>query len=394
MIFREPELGPREQRVLGEICALGQRLKFNLQNSSIRWSGLLARNLMADAIRGSNSIEGHVVSKEDALAAVDKVEPQEASETAWINVVHYRETMEYILCLSNVPDFGYSRDLVRSLHYMMMRHDGRANPGTWRQGAIYVRNSGNAELVYVGPPPEQVSSLMLELARYLTSNDAHVQTRPVRAAMAHLNLTMIHPFSDGNGRMARALQTLALARGGILDPTFSSIEEYLGANRLAYYDVLAEVGGGKWQPTWDALPWIRFCLTAHFKQAKTVQRKLAEIAAIGEDVEKELSRVGLPDRAAPALVNAVRGEKLRNPSYRVAAGVSQIVASRDLKQLTDAGLLGARGKKRGRFYEASDQLRSLTTGHVDKTPIEDPFDGTPSETPPDMEHAVATPATT
>jgi Fic family protein len=51
----------------------------------------------------------------------------------------------------------------------------------------------------------------------------------VDVAMMHLNLVMIHPFRDGNGRVARALQTLVTARGQVLEPTFSSIEEWLGA---------------------------------------------------------------------------------------------------------------------------------------------------------------------
>ena len=65
---------------------------------------------------------------------------------------------------------------------------------------------------------------------------------------------MIHPFSDGNGRMGRALQTLVLARDGILSPPFSSIEEYLGAksNTEAYYDVLRTGAAGTWQPERDA----------------------------------------------------------------------------------------------------------------------------------------------
>ena len=66
----------------------------------------------------------------------------------------------------------------------------------------------------------------------------------VRAAMAHLNLVLIHPFRDGNGRMARALQTLVLSRGGIGEPAFSNIEEWLGGNTEDYYRVLAATGGG------------------------------------------------------------------------------------------------------------------------------------------------------
>jgi Fic family protein len=50
----------------------------------------------------------------------------------------------------------------------------------------------------------------------------------VRAAMAHLHLVSVHPFGDGNGRIARIVQSLVLAREGLLSPEFASIEEYLG----------------------------------------------------------------------------------------------------------------------------------------------------------------------
>jgi Fic family protein len=57
----------------------------------------------------------------------------------------------------------------------------------------------------------------------------------VRGAMAHLNLVMIHPYRDGNGRMARALQTLTISRQTIVEPAFSNIEEWLGHNTDDYY---------------------------------------------------------------------------------------------------------------------------------------------------------------
>jgi len=92
----------------------------------------------------------------------------------------------------------------------------------------------------------------------------------VRAAMGHLNLAMIHPFSDGNGRMARCLQTLVLAREGLLDPAFCSIEEYLGRNTHEYYSVLADVGGANGSRPTTQCPGFDFCLAAHFNQATTL----------------------------------------------------------------------------------------------------------------------------
>jgi len=60
-----------------------------------------------------------------------------------------------------------------------------------------------------------VPGLVEELCTELTEADQDAKNRMIRAAMAHLNLVMIHPFGDGNGRMARCLQTLVLARGGV-----------------------------------------------------------------------------------------------------------------------------------------------------------------------------------
>lgn len=67
----------------------------------------------------------------------------------------------------------------------------------------------------------------------------------------------------------RALQTLVLAREGVVHPLFSSIEEWLGRNTQDYYAVLAHVGEGSWNPTNSALPWVRFCLKAHYQHRPT-----------------------------------------------------------------------------------------------------------------------------
>jgi hypothetical protein len=148
----------------------------------------------------------------------------------------------------------------------------------------------------------------------------------------------------------------------------------LGRNTQAYYDVLVEVGGGGWNPERDALPWIRFCLTAHYRQAKSAERRLAAIADIGSEVEFELDQRKLPERAAVALVNTALGERLRNSAYRHHADVSALLASRDLKSLADSGLLVAKGAKRGRYYRAGPWLQECATRHRHTAPIEDPYE--------------------
>jgi hypothetical protein len=177
--------------------------------------------------------------------------------------------------------------------------------------------------------------------------------------MAHLNLTMIHPFKDGNGRMARALQTLLLTREGILSPIFSSIEEWLGQNTGSYHRILAQTGEGKWSPANSALPWVRFCFHAHYQQGATLIKRNNEIGRLWDMVSAGVHLSGLDERAESPLIDAALGYRVRNQRYRVDAKISEVVASRDLKRLCENGLLLPVGEKRGRFYAASEKLKKM-----------------------------------
>lgn len=372
MIYEAPALTAAELAVCERIDVMKEELRNNVGTSPKRWPGLLRRSTFARAIQGSISIEGYDVTIDDAIAAAGGGKPIDADEAAWAAVSGYRTAMTYVLQLAEDPHFAYSTDLLRSLHFMMMHHDLPRNPGRWRPGAIYVRDDAKRETVYEGPDPELVAPLMGELAIALNApSDA---PSVVRAAMAHLNLVMIHPFSDGNGRMARCLQTLVLARTGTLAPVFSSIEEYLGRNTHAYYQVLSEVGAGAWHPERDARPWVRFCLTAHFRQVTTLLRRTQVIRQLWDEMEITVAALGLPERTLLALTEAAAGYRIRNASYRAVADVSDAVASRDLKLLVDNGLLLPQGEKRGRAYVSSMELRETFLRIAGaRLPIPDPF---------------------
>jgi len=200
----------------------------------------------------------------------------------------------------------------------------------------------------------------------------------VRAAMAHLNLVMIHPFRDGNGRMARCLQTLVIARDRINAPVFSSVEEYLGRNTQAYYDVLAAVGQGGWHPEHDARPWIRFMLRAHYRQAKTHLRRIEEIERLYAECSELAAAHRLPERCAAGLSDIALGLRLRRNSYRSvvesSAGeeISGLTATRDLQAMVRAGLLLPRGETRGRYYVGSPSILAVRAAiRADRPPRDD-----------------------
>lgn len=249
--------------------------------------------------------------------------------------------------------------LLQSLHFMMMKHDLSKHPGRWRLGAVWVSNADDG-VVYEAPHRDLVEPLIDEFIEQLASAEGPAM---VTAAMAHLNLTLIHPFSDGNGRMARCLQTLVLASDGVLAPEFCSIEEYLGRNTAAYYEALSAVSGGVWSPHRSARSWIQFCLTAHYRQARRTLARIRETEALWDRCEQAAARHRLPSRVVGALCDAARGRRLRRSLYlkitRSSSGepLSGPLATRDLTAMASAGLLKPVGATRGRYYLPTVQLR-------------------------------------
>lgn len=360
-VFQAPALAGDEREVLALIDKLREELRDRVAEPR-RWNGSLRRMSFAKAVQGSNSIEGYDASLDDVVAAVDGEPTVGADARTEEALVGYRDAMTYVLQIADDETISVDEGLLKGLHFMMLKHDLGKNPGKWRPGAIYVRREATGEIVYEGPGHDLVPALIQEMLRQLREDDCHVV---VKAAMAHLNLVMIHPYSDGNGRMARCLQTLVLARDKIVVPVFSSIEEFLGRNAQTYYEVLGDVGQGSRRPENDARPWVRFCLRAHFLQARTLLQRREEIEAVWLACYRLVEQHGLAERCTAALVDAAHGFRVRRRSYQNAARLSwaeevpDVTASRDLRAMVEKGLLEPVGERRSRHYLASKQLTDI-----------------------------------
>jgi len=312
------------------------------------------------------------------MAAVDDEEPEIDPKTeTWMAINGYKAALTYVLQLADDPYFDYSTDLLRSLHFMMLGYDMGKHPGRWRPGATWVKREATGEAVYEGPDAAVVPGLMQELVQSLRPADG--LPAMVRAALAHLNLVMVHPFSDGNGRMGRALQTLVLAREGVIDPRFSSIEEILAKFTAEYYGVLAQVGQGAWHPERDPLPFIRFCIGLHHRQAQVWLWRIRQMDKLWIAIEEEGKRRKLNERMHFALADAAAGIKVTNSRYRKSVDVSDQVASKDFKVLADAGLLVPKGERRGRYYVAGQWLQDLRKKLHERMELLDPFADTPQK---------------
>ena len=380
MIFQAPETSPEDRQVLDLITEQRQQLRHHVNQNPVRWTGFLRQNAFARAVQGSNSIEGFDASVDETNEIIDHEKPEAVAEETYRALSGYQNAMTYVLQVHDDPLFDLNPQFLKSLHFMMMSYDLTKRPGQWRPGAVFVVNEQSGEMVYEGPDSDLVPALIDELIEQIQNPDEVSPT--IRAAMAHLNLTMIHPFKDGNGRLARAVQTLVMAREGIVSPILSSIEEWLGRNTTAYYATLTGVGQGSWHPEHDASPWIRFCLRAHYQQAATLTKRNREIGLVWEQIDRLIKLNSLPTRVETALIHAAFGLRVRNYRYRSDNEISGVVASRDLRKLCEHGLLTPVGERRGRYYIASDFLKQIREKARDKRKAGDPYEIIKADTQP------------
>lgn len=370
-LFSTPEPDLEDEQVIAEIHDVRATL-VDVLRAPKRWNGLLRRTATARAIQGSNTIEGYTVSDEDAVAAVDDEPPLSADEATWMEILAYRRVLTYVLNVATEPGFVIDEAVLRSMHFMLLDHDLSKTPGRYRTKEIFVRDDQRGVNVYDGPAGDLVPELMRALSNALATPSADDPL--VRGAMAHLNLVMIHPFRDGNGRMARALQTMVLAQDNVVEPTFSSIEEWLGSNTRDYYDVLAATGRGSWQPDNDATLWVKFNLRAHHMQAQTMRRRFDEAETQWHKIDDLLGEHKLNERIGTALFDALLGLRVTRPSYVKLTELDERTATRDLVKAAELGLLEARGERRGRHYVAGEPLRRIRDDlRAGRKPLDDPY---------------------
>lgn len=354
-IYRTPPKSPALERRLSELDEVRRYLAQNLGESAEPWAGALRRLAAAEATVGSTSIEGYGTSLEDTVEILAGGHPARTSEGTQRIIAAYGQAMDRTATLAGDPDFGWSTGTILELHFLICHPQPDARPGRLRDSAVTV-SRGAAREPYRSPASSDVRGLVQELAAWLESGDVS-RHAVIRAAMAHLNLVSIHPFRDGNGRVARVVQSLVLAREGLLRPELVSIEPYLGRHTREYYSVLEEVQGAAFDPQRDASPWVEFCIDAHLAEA-TERRRWLQTAYARHDFCAALAdEQGYPKRFVIALDQALLGLPVTNAEYRRESDIASPTAVQDLGRLRRDGWLDQQGDGRSTRYVASDRLR-------------------------------------
>ncbi len=215
----------------------------------------------------------------------------------------------------------------------------RIRVGAWRDSDSdpmqVVSGPAGRERVHFKAPA--AGRLDAEMETFLDWFEAPADTDPVlNAALAHLRFVTIHPFDDGNGRIARAVADMALARSEHGSQRFYSMSSQIRAERNAYYDILERTQRGTTDIT-EWVGWFLACLGRSIDSAATAQAGVLAKARFRE----RTAGLSLNDRQRLVLNRLLDGfeGKLTTSKWAKLAKCSQDTALRDIAFLVDRGVL-------------------------------------------------------
>lgn len=211
--------------------------------------------------------------------------------------------------------------------------------GDWRDdsgGPMQVVSGpiGREQIHYTAPPVERVAA---EMEAFLDWFNAPADIDPVlKAAQAHLWFVTIHPFDDGNGRIARAIADLALTRSEGSPQRFYSMSAQIRAERNDYYAILEATQKGE-QDVTEWMTWFLSCLQRAIDGADIVLSAVLDKARFW-DVHKAASLNERQVRVINRLLDGFEG-RLTSSKWAKLTQSSQDTANRDIAALVRLGIL-------------------------------------------------------
>ena len=321
----------QQGRLIGHMEALG----FNLRQEA------MLKTLTADVLK-SSEIEGEKLDAEQVRSSIARRLGMDigALKAADRNVEGMVEMMLDATRHYNEP-LTVERLFAWHASLFPTRSSGMSKI---RAGALRDDSTGPMEVVsgpagkekvhFQAPPAPRLDG---EVKAFLDWFNANADIDPVlKAGLAHLWFVTIHPFDDGNGRIARAIADMALARSENSPQRFYSMSAQIRQERGAYYDILEETQKG----TLDITPWMAWFLGCLGRAIDGAQTTLAAVLTKARFWEANAG-IAINDRQRLVLNRLLDGfeGKLTTSKYAKLTKCSQDTALRDILPLVKHGIL-------------------------------------------------------
>ncbi|MBI5319430.1 Fic family protein [Bradyrhizobium sp.] len=327
-----PETWQRQGRLIGQMQGLGFQLR----------SEAILETLTADVLK-SSEIEGEVLDKDQVRSSIASrlgmdigaLAPPDRNVEGVVEMT-LDATQKYDEPLTEERLFGWHAALFPTGRSGI----SKITVGAWRDdklGPMQVVSkvsTNNPRVHYQAPAASRLDIEMKAFLKWFETRDN--TDLIIRAALAHLWFVTIHPFEDGNGRIARAIADMALARSENSQQRFYSMSAQIRLERNDYYNILESTQKGGLDITpW--LSWFLACLNRAFDGAETILANVLAKAAFW----REHSQAKLNNRQRDIINRLLDGftGKLTSSKYATIEKCSPDSALRDITELLEAGIL-------------------------------------------------------
>lgn len=301
--------------------------------------------IVRSAYHGTH-IEGNPLQKNDAkdiLQGKDVIgRPRDIQE-----IINYRKVIELIDEEASKKIDKITELLIKKLHRTITQKIlADDQMGEYRNKQVIIKNSSTGEVTFRPPPPLEVPFLMREFIYWLNKDDKDRLHPVLKAGIAHHELVRIHPFIDGNGRVARVLATLILLLGGYDIRRFFSLEEYYDKDAVSYYQNLQKASSG------DLTSWLEyftFGAAAEFEKIKEKILKLSKDVKLKEKFGGK--QIYLTERQMKLVEYIQEVGYIQNQIFKdIFPDISEDTVLRDLQDLIKKGLIKKIGSTKAARY--------------------------------------------
>ncbi len=316
------------------------------------WEVRFRQEALVRAVHHGTHIEGNALNFTQAKEILDG-RLVEARERDIQEIINYRSVLKFIDSLQErFPQRITEADLLQVHRLITEKILPPEQSGHFRQAPVVVRNIRTKEVSFKPPPFEEVPALVGQFLEWLNSNEAAILHPILRAGITHYELVRIHPFTDGNGRVARAMATLVLFWGDFDVKKFFSLEEYYDRNAASYYQNLQAVSNQKVAPGEqpDLTPWLEYFTTGLVIELERVKKQVLKLSADAK-LKNKIGQLRLSERQAKLVEYIQDYGQITNAEWRrLLPDYSDDTILRDLKDLQEKGLVKKKGVTKGAVY--------------------------------------------
>ena len=303
-----------------------------------------------DAIVRTVHFGTHIEGNELNLSQAQRVlEGQEvtARERDVQEVINYRKAMDYIQIKNQKSKIKIDENTIKEMHEIIVQKIlPKEQTGEYRKTQVVVKNSKTGEVSF---KPPMAIAIPFQIKDILEFVNKEADIHPVlKSGAVHYELVRVHPFLDGNGRVARSLSTLILFQEDYDIRKFFSLEEYFDSDASKYYEALQSVekGGG------DLSKWLEYFSLGLSIELSKIKEKVERIS-IDANLRKKLGGkpILLSTRQLKIIEYIQKTGHLQNQAFEsLFPMISEDTILNELKGLVKEGIIKKHGVTKGAKY--------------------------------------------